>query len=184
MKILLKILGIFAGVVTLLMGFGFALPGQAHVERDIVISAAAKDIFPYISDFKAWQNWSPWAKMDPNAAFVLTGSGVGQRMEWDSDNPDVGQGAQEVTVMEAPALMQTHLEFEGQGVADATFNLQENNGRTLVTWSLDSNMSEKTPLLLKPITNYFAVMMDSMVGPQYEIGLRNLKSLVEQSEVS
>ena len=178
---LLKVLGIFAGVLTLLMGFGFMLPGQAHVERDILISAAPEDVFAYISDFKAWSNWSPWAKMDPNAAFVLTGTGLGQRMEWESDNPDVGQGSQEVTVFEAPSLMKTHLEFQGQGVADATFELTPENGATLVTWSLDSNMSEKTPLLLKPITNYFAVMMDSMVGPQYESGLRNLKNLVEKA---
>lgn len=181
MKNVLKILGIFAGVVTLLMGFGFTLPGQAHVERDIVISATAQDVFPYISNFKNWKDWSPWAKMDPDASFVLTGTGLGQRMEWDSDNPDVGHGAQEVTVFEAPSLMKTHLEFEGQGVADATFDLQEANGGTRVTWSLDSNMSEKTPLLLKPITNYFAVMMDSIVGPQYETGLQNLKKLVEQA---
>ena len=181
MKILLKMLGIFAGVITLLMGFGFTLPGQAHVERDIVISASATDVFPYISHFEEWNNWSPWAKVDPNADFVLTGSGVDQRMEWASDNPDVGQGSQEVTTLESPTLMKTHLNFEGQGIADASFHLQEQDGKTLVTWSLDSDMSEKTPLLLKPITNYFAVMMDGMIGPQYEIGLRNLKNLVEQS---
>ena len=182
MSKLLKIFGIFAGVITLLMGFGFMLPGQAHVERDILIAANPDEVFPYIGDFHAWNNWSPWAKMDPNADFALSGEGLGQRMEWSSDNPDVGEGAQEVIAFEAPAMMKTHLEFEGQGMADATFDLQDQNGATLVTWSLDSNLSEKTPLLLKPITNYFAVMMDSMVGPQYEIGLSNLKRLVESSK--
>lgn len=182
MSKLLKILGIFAGVVTLLMGFGFMLPGQAHVERDVLIAANPDEVFPYISDFHSWNSWSPWAKMDPNADFQLSGEGLGQRMEWKSDNPDVGEGAQEVIAMDAPAMMKTHLEFEGQGMADATFDLQSENGGTLVTWSLDSNLSEKTPLLLKPISNYFAVMLDSMVGPQYEIGLSNLKNLVESSQ--
>ncbi|NJN24474.1 MAG: SRPBCC family protein [Acaryochloridaceae cyanobacterium RL_2_7] len=181
MSKLLKILGVFAGVVTLLMGFGFLLPGQAHVERDILIAANPEQIFPYIGDFHAWNNWSPWAKMDSNAEFSLTGEGLGQRMEWKSDNPDVGDGAQEVIAFEAPKMMKTHLEFEGQGMADATFDLQPQNDGTLVTWSLDSNLSEKTPFLLKPISNYFAVMMDSMVGPQYEIGLSSLKKLVEEA---
>ena len=61
----------------------------------------------------------PWAKMDPNADFVLTGTGVGQRMEWDSDNADVGHGSQEVIEIAVPSRMKTHLEFEGQGIADA-----------------------------------------------------------------
>lgn len=181
MRRLFKILGIFAGVLAILMGVGFALPSQAHVERDILINASPEQVFAYISDFKAWDTWSPWAKMDPNAAFVMTGSGVGQRMEWDSENADVGRGSQEVITLETPSLMKTHLEFEGQGIADATFELKEEDGETLVTWSLDSNMSEKTPLLLKPITNYFAVMMDSMVGPQYETGLNSLKDVVEKA---
>lgn len=184
MAILLKVLGIFAGVVTLLMGFGFTLPGQAHVERDVIIQGTAAEVFPYISDFRAWKSWSPWAKMDPNASFKLTGSGLGQRMEWDSDKPDVGHGTQEVTLFEEPKLMKTHLEFEGQSMADATFRVQERDGLTRVTWSMDSDLSEKTPLLLKPITNYLAVMMDSTLGPQYEIGLQNLKNLVEESDAS
>ena len=182
MSKLLKILGIFAGVIILLMGFGFMLPGQAHVEREILIAANPEEVFPYIGDFHAWKDWSPWAKMDPAAEFSLSGQGLGQRMEWNSENPDVGQGAQEVIAFEAPGMMQTHLEFEGQGLADATFNLQPRKEGTLVTWSLDANLSEKTPLLFKPISNYFAVMMDSMVGPQYEIGLNSLKSLVEESQ--
>jgi uncharacterized protein YndB with AHSA1/START domain len=178
---LFKVLGIFAGVLTLLMGFGFALPGQAHVERDIVINAAPEEVFAYIGDFKAWDNWSPWAKLDPNAEFILTGAGLGQRMEWSSEKADLGHGSQEVTQFEAPSLMKTHLTFEDQGIADATFELVEENGATRVTWSLDSNMSEQTPLLLKPLTNYFAVIMDSMLGPQYELGLNSLKSLVEKA---
>ena len=184
MSILLKIVSIFAGVITLLMGVGFTLPGQAHVERDILIGAPAAEVFPYISDFRAWENWSPWAKIDPNAEFTLSGSGLGQRMEWASDNADVGHGSQEVISFEAPSSMKTHLEFEGQGVADATFSLEESNGQTRVSWSLDSNMSENTPLLLKPISNYFAAMMDSLVGPQYEAGLASLKNLVERANVS
>ena len=62
-----------------------------------------------------------------------------------------------------------------------TFELEAENSVTRVIWSLDSNMSGQTPLLLKPITNYFAVMMDSMVGPQYETGLSRLKNLVENA---
>lgn len=181
MSKLLKILGIFAGVITLLMGIGFMLPGQAHVEREILIAANPDEVFPYIDDFHAWKDWSPWAKMDPSADFELSGQGVGQRMAWKSDNPDVGEGAQEVIAMKAPEMLKTHLEFEGQGMADASFNLESQTGGTLVTWSLDSDLSANTPLLLKPISNYLATMLDSMVGPQYEIGLRSLKNLVENA---
>ena len=110
---------------------------------------------------------------------TVTGSGLGQKMIWASDDPEVGEGSQEITALEAPTFLKTHLEFNGQGIADASFELIPGDGVTEVVWSLDSDMREGVPVLAQPISTYFGFAMDSMVGKDYETGLQNLKAVVE-----
>ena len=175
-----------AGLV--LFGIGFTLPSTAHVERDITIDAPPAEVYAFISDFRQWGQWSPWASIDPDAQLTLIGTDLGQTMTWASDNPQVGQGQQEIIELERDRHLKTHLEFEGQGVADATFELTpvvtETDGvmtnGTQVVWSLDSSISEEAPFLFKPLNNYLGLLLDSLVGKDYETGLANLKRVVER----
>lgn len=168
------------GVVALLFGLGLVLPAHAHVERAIVIDAAPEQVFAQVSDLTAWKAWSPWASMDPAAQMTVEGSGLGQRMVWSSENPQVGEGSQQVTEIDAPNHVQTHLEFGGQGIAEATFDLAlAGNGQTQVVWSLDAEMRDGVPFVMKPVSTYLGFLMDGMVGGDYETGLQNLKALLE-----
>ena len=180
MSKVLKVLAAIAGVLAIAYGLGFVMPSQVHVERAIAIEAPAEDVFASISDFEAWEAWSPWAKLDPDATMTVMGSGLGQKMVWASDDPEVGEGSQEITALEAPNVLKTHLEFNGQGIADASFELIPRDGVTEVIWSLDSDMREGVPVLAQPISTYFGFAMDSMVGRDYESGLQNLKAVVEE----
>lgn len=175
----LKVVG---GVVTaVLIAFvaGFVLPSQIHVERSLLISAPSTEIFPLVSDFNQWEAWSPWAKIDPDAEMIIKGSGVGQMMEWHSEDPEVGNGSQEVMAIDSPDYISTHLDFGDQGMADAMIQLTPQDNGTLVSWSLDSDMRAGVPPLMQPISTYFGFLMDKMVGQEYENGLNNLKALVE-----
>lgn len=181
MASLKRLIGISFAVFAFLFGLGFLLPAQAHVERSLVIDAPPAQVFAQVSDLSAWSAWSPWAKLDPDAQLTVEGSGVGQRMIWSSDNPQVGEGSQVVTALESPSHVQTHLEFDGQGLADAAFDLTPMaDGQTQVTWSLDSNMRDGVPFLMKPVSTYMGFLMDGMVGGDYETGLQNLKAVLEQ----
>ena len=180
MSLLQKIMSALLGFVVLTIAVGFLLPSGVHVERDLLIDAEPEDVFPLISDLHAWNEWSPWATMDPDAAIQITGSGQGQTMMWSSANPQVGQGTQEIVSLEAPHLLKTHLEFGQQGIADATFNLISQGEQTQVVWSLDTDMRAGVPLWQQPISTYFRFLMDAMIGKNYETGLQNLKALVER----
>jgi hypothetical protein len=179
MTLLAKIIGGLLAVIVLAIGAGFLLPSQVHVERDILINANPKEVFALIDDFNAWDGWSPWATMDPNATMAIQGEGLGQTMSWTSDNPQVGSGSQKIVELDAPSYLKTRLNFGDMGVADATFNLVPEDGMTRVVWSLDSDMRESVPLLKQPINTYFGFLMDSMVGKDYDTGLQNLKALAE-----
>jgi uncharacterized protein YndB with AHSA1/START domain len=172
---LLFVLVLLVGAIAL----SFFLPSQVHVERKTLINASPEQVFAQVSDFNAWQAWSPWAKIDPNAKMNIQGSGLGQTMTWQSENPKVGNGSQKITQLDSPRKLITHLDFEDMGSSDASFVLEPTDGKTLVTWSLDTDMREGVPLVKKPMNTYFGFFMDSMLGKTYEEGLANLKAVVE-----
>jgi uncharacterized protein YndB with AHSA1/START domain len=175
-----KILGGIIGFIALVFALGFVLPDRAHLEREIIIEAPAEEVYALVSDFSAWEEWSPWAKMDPQAEYELTGAGVGQTMVWHSDHPNVGDGKQEIIALAEPGHVVTRLNFGPMGVADAAFTLTPITGdRTKVVWSFDSNMREGTPTHLKPVLTYMGYVMGPMLGPVYDEGLQNLKQAAE-----
>lgn len=175
-----KILGGLAAFIIIVIALGFLLPDKAQVEREIVINAPQEEIFALVSDFGEWEKWSPWANIDPNAEYSFSGEGVGQRMEWKSDHPDVGAGAQEITAMEAPNTLVTHLDFGDMGQADAAFTLSPaEGGATKVVWAFESNMRKGVPAHMQPVSTYMGFFMDAFLGPAYEEGLANLKRVAE-----
>lgn len=175
-----KILGGIAILLIAIVALGFVLPDKAHIEREIVINAPQEDVYTLISDFGEWDRWSPWAAIDPDAEYSYSGSGVGQRMEWKSDHPDVGNGAQEITALDEPSRVVTALDFGDMGQAEAAFTLEPaEGGATKVIWSFDSNMRKGVPVYMKPMSTYMGFFMDGFLGPAYEEGLANLKREAE-----
>ncbi|MGB3199628.1 MAG: SRPBCC family protein [Nodosilinea sp.] len=57
---------------------------------NILVDPPPEQVYALVSDFTAWDSWSPWAKLDPNAEMTISGTGLAQTMSWDSDNPQVG----------------------------------------------------------------------------------------------
>ena len=67
----------------------------------------------------------------------------------------------------------TEMEFEGQGGAEADFFFEPNeDGTTTVTWAFDTEHENV-------MGRWFGVMLDRMLGPDYEKGLTNLKRVAE-----
>ncbi len=179
MSLLKKIAGVLFGLVAILFSVGFLLPSAVHVERSVLINAEPAEVFDLVSNFNAWDAWSPWAQLDPDANMEIIGSGIGQTMFWSSENPEVGEGSQVIVNLESPRYLKTHLNFGDRGVADASFTLTPDNGATQIVWSLDTDMREGVPLFLQPVTTYLGFLMDGMVGEDYEMGLQNLKTVAE-----
>ncbi len=175
-----KILGGIVAIIVIIFALGFVLPDKVHVEREAVIDAPQEEVFALISDFKSWNSWSPWAAKDPDTKYTYSGSGVGHKMVWESDDPNVGNGSQVITAFEAPSLVVTHLEFDGMGGADASFTLSPvEGGGTKVVWAFHTAMRDGFPVYMKPMGAYMGFFMDGWVGKDYEQGLANLKRVAE-----
>jgi uncharacterized protein YndB with AHSA1/START domain len=170
------VFGIIA-IVAVLVVISFFLPSQAHVARSITIDAPPEQVYPYVSSLRRTSEWSPWVARDPGMVQTYSGpdEGVGQKVEWQSENPEVGTGSQTVTASEANRHVGLALDFGDMGTADAGFDLAPAGAGTQVTWTFD------TELGMNPIKRYFGLMMDHFLGSDYEAGLSALKALVESN---
>ena len=155
------------------------LPAKTHVERSIVVNTQPKLVYSYVQDFQKFNEWSPWARIDPDTQYTYSdpSSGVGARMAWQSEHPDVGSGAQQILAVRIDEYVEMALDFGDMGTANASYELLPDGGATIVTWNFDTDNG------FNPIARIFGVMMDGMLGPIYEEGLLNLKKVVETAEV-
>ncbi|MEM8951205.1 MAG: SRPBCC family protein, partial [Pseudomonadota bacterium] len=89
MKTILKYAGL---VVLVVLAIAYILPGSVHVKRTTVIDAAPGEVFALVNSFENFNRWSPWYERDPDGDYRIEGpeQGVGARMTWASDKPDVG----------------------------------------------------------------------------------------------
>lgn len=175
MKILIKILLFVLVLALLALGVGFFLPSSVHMERSTEIAASPKVVFEQINSFKNFNQWSPWAKLDTATTYTFEGpeSGVGAKMTWDSENPNVGKGSQEIIVSTPYEEITNQMIFGDFEPASASFILSETDNGTNVVWTYDQDMG------LNIIGRYFGLMMDKMLGPDYESGLASLKEMIE-----
>ena len=86
---------LIAAIAIIIVGGSFLLPAQAVVTRSIEIAAPPDKVFAIVGDLRRFNEFSPWADLDPDIKYTFEGpeSGVGQKMNWTSDNADVGNGS-------------------------------------------------------------------------------------------
>jgi hypothetical protein len=163
------------GIVVVLVGISYFLPNQAQVSRSITIDATPAQVFPYVNSLRKFNEWSPWAQLDPDMEQTFTGpdEGPGQMLSWQSDNPQVGSGSQTITESEPDRRVAVELDFGEMGTADSAWELAQSGAGTEVIWSFESELG------YNPFMRYMGLMFDSVIGADYEKGLAALKTLVE-----
>lgn len=175
MRILKKIVVAVAVVVGLLAVCGFLLPRQVHVERSAVIEAPPSTVFALLNGYKMFNKWSPWYALDPQAKYTYEGPdfGVGAKMTWVGDPKTVESGSQEIIESRHAELVRARLDFGGGGTGTYAFALAPEGSGTKVTWAFDTDLG------MNPMSRYFGLMFDDMIGKDYDKGLAGLKTLAE-----
>ena len=170
----LKIIGMVVLALTVILVIVVAMqPETAHIEKSIMIDAPAASIFPEVSNYRNFNVWSPWAKMDPKAKQTFEGQdgSVGSTMSW--NGPKTGAGSMTIEEIEENKRVRSSMTFGGsEGKFYSEFILTPEQNGTRVTWTYDgpnAGLAEKT----------MWVIMGSMLSSQYDQGLKDLKDLVE-----
>ena len=160
---------IFAAVVA-------SRPNQFRITRSASISAPPDVVFAQVNDLRSFQNWSPWAKRDPNARMTFEGprAGTGAVFKW-AGSKEVGEGVMTVVESVPRELVRFRLEFlrPFSATNTAEFTFEGQNDQTRVTWS----MFGQSRFMCKAIGLF--VNMDEMCGRDFEKGLANLREIAE-----
>ena len=176
MKILKWLLIAVVVLIVAAVGTAFMLPDTSHVERSTTIAARPATVFAVINGYRQFNKWSPWADKDPNTKYQIEGpmTGVGAKQSWQSEDPNVGSGSQEIVESVPNRKLKTKLVFADFPSDNwAELSLTPEGESTRLLWTFDMNCNGSL------MCRCFGVMMDSMLGPDYEHGLAKLKSFAE-----
>jgi hypothetical protein len=171
-----KILIALAVIIFVLVIVVALQPSEFRISRTTTISAPAPVVFAQVNDFRNWEAWSPWAKLDPAMKKTYEGApaGTGAISTWAGNN-QVGEGRATITESRPSDLIRIKLEYVKPFAATNTaeFTFEPEGDHTAVTWSLfgDRNFVSKAIGLFMD--------MDTMVGGAFEKGLASLKSVAE-----
>ena len=174
MRLLRRLLTIIVVLALILTATAFLLPREVTITRETTIAAPADTIFAFVNSPKTASGWSPWTSKDPAMTVSYEGpaEGVGARMVWTS--AVLGDGTQEIVTSDPGKTVTSTLTFGGMAPSTATLALAPEDTATKVTWSITSDMG------MNPIGRWMGLLMlDRWIGPDFETGLANLKSLAE-----
>ncbi|MEM6299525.1 MAG: SRPBCC family protein, partial [Bacteroidota bacterium] len=145
MKILKIIGGLIAFAVVAFLVTGLFVKKEYAVVCSTVIQKPKNEVFDYVVLLKNQDNYSVWAKMDPNAINTYEGTDgkTGFTMKWTSENPDVGSGEQEIVNISYGDRIDYALRFKAPFESEsdsymATESVSDNETR--VSWSVSGDM--------------------------------------------
>ncbi|MCL2918548.1 SRPBCC family protein [Shewanella litorisediminis] len=143
------------------------------------IDRPVDEVFDYIRLLKHQDEFSVWARMDPNMQQHFTGTDgePGFVSAWESSNPQVGKGEQEIMAMVPGKRIDYALRFiEPFASNDKAYLITEpiEDGSTLVTWGFVGHMAYPMNLLI-PLMD-----VESLILKDLDSGLANLKQILER----
>ncbi len=174
MKVLKKISIIVIAIIALFLIVAVFLPTQYVVTRGIEINKPVDQVYGYVADFNNFQAWNPWTPLEPGHNYEVIGDSatVGQKYSW--EGKIIGSGEMVFTHFTQNEAIKSDIAFlspqQGKGEVEWTFEGDSN--MTKVSWSLIGEAGY-------PIGRYFGLMMDSMLGGNFEDGMKNLKEKCE-----
>ena len=171
------VLYILLGLVVLIAILAAIAPKTYNVSRSIEISRPKAEVFDYLKYLKNQDEWSPWAKRDPNMEQKFTGTDgeVGAISYWNG-NKEVGEGEQELTKIIDGERIESELRFlkPWKSESDAYLVTEAiDTNTTKVTWGFSGH--NKFPMSIMMLF----MNMDKMIGKDFEEGLVSLKEKME-----
>ena len=162
------------GLAVLLALIGFALPASYRVERSIDINAPMETAYPLVYEAKAWARWGVCNRRDPGMTIQYSGAPAGVGANWSWQSKSEGSGSLEIVAADFNKRVAYKIVFADAG-GEFTGRLEFAPAAqgVRVSWIADGEVGTN------PLRRYFARVMERMLGPDFEGGLKNLKALAE-----
>lgn len=174
MKILKKL-----GLVALFLIAAFLIAGlfvdtSVKAERSLVMNAPAALPFEQVNDLKNWEKWGPWQKKDETMKISYGAKSVGPGASYSWVSEHSGNGKLTILKSESNHLIETQIEFDGQGGADGGWDFVPEGDNTKVTWRFAFEMPY--PFNAMRLFSDPEQSLDEM----FDEGLAAMKTIVEK----
>ncbi|MBI9070813.1 MAG: SRPBCC family protein [Melioribacteraceae bacterium] len=170
MKII-KILGfIVLGLIAIFLIVAAFLPSEYSVSRETTVNVSADSAYNQVVVFKDRNKWDPWLALDTEAIVTITNT------EYSWKGEIIGEGKMKVLESEPNKSIHSKLTFlsPNQMTSDVYWNFESvDSTTTKLTWTYAGELGY-------PAERYFGLFLEDMMGPQFELGLSNLKTLLEK----
>ncbi|SHN27409.1 Polyketide cyclase / dehydrase and lipid transport [Cyclobacterium lianum] len=178
MKILKIILIVLLILIAIPLVAAIFVPKDYYVEREVTINKPHQEVYSYVRLLRNQDNFSTWSSRDPAMKKSYTGSDgeVGFIAAWESENPDVGVGEQEIIAIEEGRRIDYALRFKEPFEASDRAHMEfEELGanQTKVIWGFEGHMDYPMNAML------LFIDMESLLGNDFESGLQQLKEILE-----
>jgi hypothetical protein len=165
---IVAVLGVLIGVV---------LPSHGHVEKSVEVSHNIRHIYDVLQNFRRFNEWGAPRAMDPKVRYTISGpaSGPGAKINWESAERGLGNGAYEVAAGEQNAKVVWNIENQWKGENKhytITLEPQTNQRLTKVRWSYDVDYGWDLA------ARYAGLYIHGDPAQQIQINLQNLQSLI------
>jgi hypothetical protein len=171
-KILLGIVAVIAILAIVI----FMQPTEFTIERTASFKAPNSAVYSQINDFRNWDAWSPWAKIDSNMTVTYDGPmlGTGSQYMWNA-NSDAGSGKMMIIGSIPGKYIEIQLDFYEPLPSSNTmiFTISGDSSQSTVTWT----MSGTNNFMAKAFNLFFN--NEKMIGADFEKGFASLKTIVE-----
>ena len=163
-----------AGLFTLILILGVALPSEFYVEKSITINAPVEKVFEQVNNLKNWEKWSPWGNEDPSLKinYGRPISGMDANYSWKGDN--VGEGSMRIIESIPNKSLKTSVDFGNRGRGKGIWSFSRRGNLVTVTAGFKGyakNFPQK----------FFGLVAPRILGPQITKGLLEIKKLTERN---
>ena len=163
-------------LIALILFIAALLPKTVTISASTLINRPVKEVFEYVKHLKNQEYYSVWVMADPNVKLTYTGTDgtVGFISAWDSENKNVGKGAQEITNIEENHRYDVELRFEKP--------FQATNQAYTTTEPAGENQTKVTNVFVAHSAfpmNLMSVMMKKMLLRDMNQTMANLMKVLE-----
>ncbi|MBP6334494.1 MAG: SRPBCC family protein [Bacteroidia bacterium] len=179
MKILKKILIVLAVLIAIPLIVALFVKKDYAVEREITINKPVQEVFDYVKYIKNQDYYSKWNQLDPGMKKSYTGTDgtPGFISAWESTHENVGVGEQEIIKITEGERIDMKLRFKVPFEAEDDAYMTTtgiDSSSTKVAWGFKGTFPY-------PMNIMGLIMdMETMIGGDLEVGLNNLKAVLEK----
>ncbi|MGI8559939.1 MAG: polyketide cyclase [Luteimonas sp.] len=175
---LLELLISMAIVAVLFLAVGALLPSSRSLSESVETNRRMTIVYDTINSLRRFDDWNPLALRDPNMKIERSGpdSGVGARLDYSSDNENVGSGSWEIVENEENRRVLYVVENDARGDNKRMEFLLEPTGRSgrNVQITQKYNVDYGWDLLGR----YSGLYVSRNVGDDVELGLSRMSNML------